>query len=646
MKFCTNILPFFVRIEHLFLKRNFKHQDVEPYSLLHYRSRILLSFLIVSLLTGLLAYIPAVYLAVTQKLWGLLIVDTAAWAMTLILLLSSTLSFWQRSCIATAIPYIVGLFIIINVGPLSGGPSWLFAFAVIAGVLLGSKAALTAVVINAVTIIVMGWLASSGKVLLDFPFFQSSGALITAGANFVFLNAVVAVGVSVLIKSLEITNLKEKTLASSLKLEQFNLLEAKNRLELEANERMQAQKHLQESQKRYRTLFESASDATLILQKDLKIIDCNLKTVKMLQADKNTIIGSTLEQFLSEFQANGESSAKKIHKLLKLLHQKGAILFEWSHTEKNSVVFDFEVSLTLIKLLDKTHILAIIRDITQRKRLHDMMLRNEKMSSIGGLAAGMAHEINNPLAGVIQSIDVVLNRMNKDNPANKAIAEKFDFSMDQMSAYLEKRGINRFLASARTAGNKAAKIVSNMLSFSYQGKSDFEQVDICELMDLTIELAQNDYDLKKKYDFRLIDIQKKYESNIPRVLCEKIKIQQVFFNLLKNGAHAMADHLKSKVGNQKMMFSLRIKKTGPDICIEIEDNGPGMDDVIARQIFEPFFTTKGVGVGTGLGLWVSYSIIHEHHKGSITVEFTPGQGSCFRILLPITPKNQSSNDMR
>ncbi len=646
MKFYDNILSFLARIEHSFLKRNFKDQDVEPYSLLHYRSRILLSFLIVSLLTGLLAYIPAVYLAVTQKLWILLIVDTAAWGMALILLLSPIFSFWQRSSIAAVIPYIVGFFIIINVGPLSGGLTWLFAFAVIAGVLLGLKAALTAVIINAVTLIVLGWLASTGKVHLDFPFFQSFRALITTGANFVFLNAVVAVGVSVLIKSLEIINLKEKTLAASLKSEQLNLLESKKGLELEVNERKQAQRHLQESQKRYQTLFESASDVILILQKDLKIIDCNLKTVKIFQKDKNAIVGSNMKQFFPEFQANGESSAKKTHKLLKHLHQKGSILFEWSYINKKGIVFDVEVSLTLIELLAKTHILAVIRDITQRKRLQDMMFQNEKMSSIGGLAAGMAHEINNPLAGIIQSIDVTLNRMDKDNPANQTIAEKFDFSMDQMSAYLEKRGIKRFLASARMAGDKAARIVSNMLSFSYQGQSDLESVDICELMDLTIELAQNDYDLKKNYDFRLIDIQKEYESNIPGVLCEKIKIQQVFFNLLKNGAHAMADHLKTNGGNQKMIFSLRIKKTGPDICIEIEDNGPGMNDIIARQIFEPFFTTKTVGVGTGLGLWVSYSIIHEHHKGSITVESTPGQGSCFKILLPISSGNQASNDMK
>ncbi|MCK5695454.1 MAG: PAS domain S-box protein [Desulfobacula sp.] len=444
--------------------------------------------------------------------------------MALILLLLPIFSFWQRSSIAAAIPYIVGFFIIINVGPLSGGLTWLFAFAVIVGVLLGLKAALTAVIINAVTIIVLGWLASTGKVHLDFLFFQSSKALITAGANFVFLNAVVAVGVSVLIKSLEITNLKEKKLASSLKSEQLNLLEAKKGLELEVHERKQAQKYLQESQKRYQTLFESASDVILILQKDLKIIDCNLKTVKIFQKDKNAIVGSNMKQFFPEFQANGESSAKKIHKLLKRFYQKGSILFEWSHVNKIGMVFDVEVSLTLIELLAKTHILAVIRDITQRKRLQDMMFQNEKMSSIGGLAAGMAHEINNPLAGIIQSIDVTFNRMDKDNPANQTIAAKFDFSMDQMSAYLEKRGINRFLASARMAGDKAAKIVSNMLSFSYQGQSDLESVDICELMDLTIELAQNDYDLKKNYDFRLIDIQKEYESNIPGVLCEKIKI--------------------------------------------------------------------------------------------------------------------------
>ncbi|MCK5162122.1 MAG: PAS domain S-box protein [Desulfobacula sp.] len=637
MKLYTKILSFFSKIERQFLKKAFSHQNIETYSLLYYRARILLSLLIASLLAGLLAYIPAVYLAVTQKLWVLLVIDTGAWGMAMILLFAPIFSFKQRSYIASVILYIVGLFIIIQVGPLSGGPSWLFAFAVVAGVLLGSKAALAAVIINAVTIIVMGWLATTGKINFDFPYFQSSRALVAAGANFVFLNAVVAVGVSSLIKSLEMTNLKEKNLASSLKLEQLNLVEAKNRLELEVNERKHAQQHLQESQKRYHTLFESASDAILILRDDLIVIDCNLKTVDMFQMEKPVIIGSTPEQFSPEFQADGESSAQKIEQLLETVHQKGSILFEWSHIRKNGMVFDVEISLTLIELLAGTHIVAIIRDITQRKRLQDMMLQNEKMSSIGGLAAGMAHEINNPLAGIIQNIEVALNRMNEHNQANQAMAEKLDFSLDQMSVYLEKRGIKRFLTSARMAGDKAAKIVSNMLSFSYQGESHLEPADICELLDLTIELAQNDYDLKKSYDFRLIDIKKEYETNVPKILCEKTKIQQVFFNLLKNGAQAMTEHLKTNVENHKMMFSLRIKKQGPDICIDIEDNGPGMDDALIGQIFEPFFTTKAVGVGTGLGLWVSYFIIHENHKGSISVESLPDQGSCFKILLPITP---------
>ena len=114
--------------------------------------------------------------------------------------------------------------------------------------------------------------------------------------------------------------------------------------------------------------------------------------------------------------------------------------------------------------------------------------------------------------------------------------------------------------------------------------------------------------------------------------CDKGKIQQVVLNILKNGAQAMAQH-PGPEGSP--CFELRTRRDGNYVCMEIEDNGPGIEAAVRKRIFEPFFTTKEIGVGTGLGLSVSYFIIRENHRGSLEVRSQPGRGACFIVRLPL-----------
>ena len=280
---------------------------------------------------------------------------------------------------------------------------------------------------------------------------------------------------------------------------------------------------------------------------------------------------------------------------------------------------------------------AVVRidNVTERVRLEEMMIQSEKMVSIGGLAAGMAHEINNPLAGILQNAQVIRNRVSPDLPANKSAAEELGIDLNVLYAYFEKRGCLRMMDSIMESGHRAARIVENMLSFSRKSNVHMANVDICALLDRTVELAANDYDLKKQYDFRRIRIEREYEEDIPFVPCEESKIQQVFFNLIRNGAQAMA----SKQADA--CFVLRVGRQGEDIRVEIADNGPGMSEELRKRIFEPFFTTKKVGEGTGLGLSVSYFIVVENHGGSMEVESLPGEGTTFILTLPLTPAVQS-----
>ena len=277
---------------------------------------------------------------------------------------------------------------------------------------------------------------------------------------------------------------------------------------------------------------------------------------------------------------------------------------------------------------------AVIRidDVTDRIRIEEMMIQSEKMLSVGGLAAGMAHEINNPLAGILQNIQVIQNRLFGDLPKNHQIAESLGLSLDAIKHYMDKRNIEEMIETIMASGQRAAKIVDNMLSFSRKSDSRHLAQDLATLMDQTVELAENDYDLKKKYDFRRIRVTRDYETDMPKVHCEPSKIQQVLLNILKNGAQAMA---LGTVEDAPATLHIKIYRHEDMARIEVTDNGPGMDESVRRRVFEPFFTTKAVGIGTGLGLSVSYFIITENHRGQLSVESKPGQGSRFIIELPI-----------
>lgn len=280
---------------------------------------------------------------------------------------------------------------------------------------------------------------------------------------------------------------------------------------------------------------------------------------------------------------------------------------------------------------------AVIRvdDITERVRIEEMIVQSEKMMSVGGLAAGMAHEINNPLAGMMQTAQNISTRLTDSNmPANIHVAEEVGITMNAIHQYMEKRKIFDMLNRIHESGKRATNIVQNMLSFARKSEDILESNNIPEIIDNCIELCSIDYDLKKKYDFRDIEINCECEDCLPEVSCESGQIQQVIMNVLKNGAEAMAE------SDRKSSFNLHIfyEENAGFLRIEIQDNGPGMSEEVLKRVFEPFFTTKGTEKGTGLGLSVSYFIITENHNGQMFVNSEQGKGTTFTIRLPVNKK--------
>jgi PAS domain S-box-containing protein len=293
--------------------------------------------------------------------------------------------------------------------------------------------------------------------------------------------------------------------------------------------------------------------------------------------------------------------------------------------------------ITIYPLVANAAIGAVIRvdDITERVRMEEMMMQTEKMMSVGGLAAGMAHEINNPLGGILQGLQNIQRRFSPELKANLEAAHKLNVDLGKVQAYMENRQILHFMEEMANAGKRASDIVTNMLQFSRKAELTLSPEEINELVDKTLDLAAVDYDLKKKYDFRQIEIIRDYDPNLPAAPCIASEIQQVLLNLLRNAAQAL-QHQKEPKATPRIIARTRAHEHA--ITIEIEDNGPGMEEAVRARIFEPFFTTRPVGEGTGLGLSVSYFIIHDEHGGQMDVISRPGEGATFTITLPWSTK--------
>jgi two-component system NtrC family sensor kinase len=277
---------------------------------------------------------------------------------------------------------------------------------------------------------------------------------------------------------------------------------------------------------------------------------------------------------------------------------------------------------------------AVIRvdDITEKSRMEMMMVQTEKMMSVSGMAAGMAHEINNPLGIILQAARNMSRRIAPDFPKNQEVAQQCGVDLVKMSAYLTERNIMGYIEGIVSSVNRASAIVSNMLQFSRPSIETKAPSDLSTMINQAIELAANDYDLRKKFDFRSIEIIRGLDTTLDSISCVATEIEQVILNILKNAAQAMGERTGR---NDPPRIWIRTRKETCVVRIEIEDNGPGIKDDVKTHIFEPFFTTKETGVGTGLGLSVSYFIVVKNHKGSIELETLYGKGTKFIIRLPL-----------
>lgn len=246
---------------------------------------------------------------------------------------------------------------------------------------------------------------------------------------------------------------------------------------------------------------------------------------------------------------------------------------------------------------EQTGALVVFEDVTQRLQLEEQLQQREKLSSIGLLAAGVAHEVNTPLTGVSSYTQMLLAMLSENDPKHA------------------------LLLKVRRQADRATDIVTNLLNFSRTGgAAEFNQINIHRVLDDTLQL------LEPQLRRSQIEIVRDYGDGLPEVYGNSVKLQQVFTNLILNARDSISN------GNGRISLTTRNGEDG-QLLVEVADTGVGIAPENVAKIYDPFFTTKGVGGGTGLGLAVTYGIVQEH-SGHISVSSTPGQGSTFRITLP------------
>lgn len=419
---------------------------------------------------------------------------------------------------------------------------------------------------------------------------------------------------------------------------------------LDVTERKQAEAaRLAEAAMRVTASIFEAQEAMIVTDAGLLIVRVNQAFTESTELTPEEAIGQDIRQLLLSHRYDTAFSDSMQASIVRTGSWKGEL---WVR-RKSGEDFPGLATVTAVKgsTGEVTHHVVTLTDITERKRLesemvqrieelktlnqrleeaHTQLLQSEKMAAVGQLAAGIAHEINNPvgfvnsnlgtlkgyLASLMRLIDAY-QQLAKGCPTDDPAVQQAKRLGKEIDIDYIRADVVSLLNESTDGLDRVKRIVADLKDFSRVGEAKWQPADIHKCLDSTLNIVANEL----KYKAEVI----KDYGTLPEIMCMPFQLNQVFMNLLVNAAHAIKEH---------GTITLRTGCTDKTVWIEVEDNGCGIPAENLKRIFEPFFTTKPVGSGTGLGLSVSYGIVQKH-KGKIDVRSNLGNGSTFRVSLPI-----------
>ena len=376
-------------------------------------------------------------------------------------------------------------------------------------------------------------------------------------------------------------------------------------------ERERTEQALKKEALRRKVLMGASRDGICIFNQQHEVVEANQRFADML--------GYTPEEVLTLHTWDFESvmNEAQIREAFADLTQTSDT-FETKHRRKDGTLYDVEVSASGALVGDEPMVFTVSRDITEKKKLQASLVQSDRLANMGLLAAGVAHEINNPLAYVLYNLE--------------SLAGDMPYLLTELGERRAADGNGRFdtnalldvenrLREALTGVRRIQAITRSLGAFSHVDKDRVVPVNISYVLECAVNMAFNEI----KYRARLTTDY----TQVPHVLADEGSLSQVFLNLLINAAHAIGE------GNvEENEIRIATKQMDDTVCIEVRDTGEGIPAEDLERIFEPFYTTKGVGVGSGLGLAISKNIVSAY-GGTISVESEVGNGARFCVFLPI-----------
>ncbi len=413
---------------------------------------------------------------------------------------------------------------------------------------------------------------------------------------------------------------------------QFVASQSRNAAEVAAKNRA-----LAESESRYRLLTEASLDAVVVADSEARITLFNPAAERIFGLPAVEAIGRSLSTLLGDGAMTaeglrtdvGRASPRFVGRTTELMGRR-----------EGGETFPIEISLSAVNPEGRTQYIGSIRDLTERQRLREMVAQSEKLASIGLLSAGVAHEINNPLAYVANNLAVLerdlrgvgelIDAYETGRPTLADRSPDVLTRIDEVSEGLDwpyvRANLPRILDRTRDGVRRVASIVQNLRGIARTSPTRKEMVDLSELVDSALEMAQGQ--LKRAG----IRVELDLAPSRPKLACVPQQITQVLLNLMINAAQAMQEFGRPEGG------TLRVA-VGRDVgsqWFEVSDDGGGIAPENISKLFDPFFTTKPVGEGTGLGLAITHGIV-TGHGGTIEVRSRVGSGTTFRVNLPDGP---------
>ena len=609
------------------MSRVVAESDLKEDPLTYWRVSILFMILFATLIFCPIAIVAAVVAVMESKAYAVAIFDVFAYGICFGLFFPRQwLNYKIRASIILLLCYFVGVIILVFVGPAASGPIWLFMFAILAGVLLGKNAAMGAVFINGITLVLIALLASEGRFGYVSPFPFSLKAIISACISFMALNLVASMSITVLVKGLISTIQKEKDLATSLELGHRDLLEVKNRLELEAKERKQAVEELREREEKYRLLADNINDIIWIMDIHRQCFIYVSPSVKKMRGfSPEEALRQSLHDILPP-----ESYKRAVARLTdelagdKDMDPDRFINLELEQYRKDGSTLSTEITASFIRNSENrpVTVLGVTRDISERKEAEkalwekeEKLVRLKKMESLGLMAGGIAHDLNNILSGIVSYPDLLLMDLPESSPLRYP------------------------LETIKESGLRAAAVVSDLVTVARGVATRKEVINLNKIIAEYLGSAEH----KKLQESRsFIVFKTELDTDLLKINGSPIHLKKILMNLVINASEAIEDKGVVAISTSNLYLDEPMKgyedmAIGEYVLLNISDNGVGISQEHIQRIFEPFYTKKIMGrSGTGLGLAVVWNTVQDH-DGYINIRSNE-QGTEFEIMIPATRK--------